>query len=108
MFFSTIVKFGKLQFLSRKISSSKIWKTFPDFSGFEHVFQPLFSPSTPHFFLVLGNADHIYFAVPGPASLGHDAGGIGTVYGRSVPENNFPPGPLVIIYFTQKHINVSS
>ena len=52
MFFSTIVKFGKLQFLSWKISSSKIWKTFPDFSGFEHVFQPLFSPSTPHFFSI--------------------------------------------------------
>lgn len=77
-------------------------------SGFERIFQPLFPPSTPHFFLVLGDADHIYFAVPGPASLGHDAGGIGTVYSKSVPENNFPPGPLVIIYLTCKHINVSS
>uniref|UniRef100_A0A8C2RIF5 Uncharacterized protein n=1 Tax=Capra hircus TaxID=9925 RepID=A0A8C2RIF5_CAPHI len=97
------VKFGRLRSLFHEkylpLRFGRLFHTL--ISGFERIFQHLFPPSTPHFFLVLGDADHIYFA-----SLGHDAGGIGTVYSRRVPENNFPP--LVIIYLTWKHINVSS
>uniref|UniRef100_A0A2K6M890 Uncharacterized protein n=1 Tax=Rhinopithecus bieti TaxID=61621 RepID=A0A2K6M890_RHIBE len=72
--FRIAVKFGKLSsFFHCKLVF-----------GSEHLFQALFSPFLPHPFLVLNNIGHIYFTVFGPASLGHNTRGIGTVNGRSI------------------------